>query len=216
MSGDRIKNDPAFARTRENMEEFKEINKAGKIIRGGFRNLIGRGADPRASSRLVGVLSKIMKYDTTSLRGERKVGIGLIDAVAKSLLSNFNFNQFAELDQIFKNELIVDEATGNVTISNFNPSVDLVTPGGSTHCAMECGWTEINFTTGETVSSISTESIHALDAPQSNVVLTPAQAPTGTGILMMAFKLSFYQTLNGRQYPLKNGSHNSLKLIHVG
>ncbi|MBK7304106.1 MAG: hypothetical protein IPI90_12875 [Saprospiraceae bacterium] len=102
VSGDRIKNDPAFARTRENMEEFKEINKAGKIIRGGFRNLIGRGADPRASSRLVGVLSKIMKYDTTSLRGERKVGIGLIDAVAKSLLSNFNFNQFAELDQILK------------------------------------------------------------------------------------------------------------------
>ena len=33
VSGDRIKNDPAFARTRETMQEFGEMGRTGKLIR---------------------------------------------------------------------------------------------------------------------------------------------------------------------------------------
>lgn len=37
IDGDRIKNDPRFARTRENGQEFLRAVKAGKLLRDAFR-----------------------------------------------------------------------------------------------------------------------------------------------------------------------------------
>ena len=43
----RIKNDPAFARTRENGQEFGMAAKSGKIVRDAFRPLMMRASDGR-------------------------------------------------------------------------------------------------------------------------------------------------------------------------
>ena len=92
VSGDRIKNDPVFARTRENMQEFGEMGRTGKLIRTSLRNLISNGSDSRSASRLLKSISQVLKEDTTSSRGLRKVGIGLSTSEGKALLVGFNFN----------------------------------------------------------------------------------------------------------------------------
>ena len=45
VSGDRIANDPAFVRTRENGEEFGAAGKAGKLLRDGLRPMMLNAAD---------------------------------------------------------------------------------------------------------------------------------------------------------------------------
>ena len=40
ISGNRIANDPKFARTRENNNEFSSAAKSGKLIRNALRNLM--------------------------------------------------------------------------------------------------------------------------------------------------------------------------------
>lgn len=215
VSGDRIKNDPAFARTRENMQEFGEMGRTGKLIRTSLRNVISNGSDPRSASRLLKSLSQVLKEDTTSLRGLRKVGIGLSTSEGKALLVGFNFNIRSVLTQVLKSVFTIDEPTGKVTIANFIPKQDLLFPTGATHCSLECGWSNIDFTTNEVKSSSSPESQFLIDLTSTNVVLSPTIAPAGSGITFIVLKVSFLQNLNGQLYPLQNGGHNAIQLVHV-
>jgi hypothetical protein len=52
VSADRIANDPAFQRTRENGAEFGRAGKGGKILRNAIRNLLQNAADGRMVARL--------------------------------------------------------------------------------------------------------------------------------------------------------------------
>lgn len=51
MSDDRIANDPAFERTRENTEEFGRAGMAGKILRNAIRALLQNASDIRMVCR---------------------------------------------------------------------------------------------------------------------------------------------------------------------
>ena len=55
---ERIMNDATFERTRENMSEFGNINKAGKLIRGSIGSFMNRAKDMRTGSRLVSVIAQ--------------------------------------------------------------------------------------------------------------------------------------------------------------
>src|SRR4051812_16190645 len=77
VSGQRIANDPAFQRTRENGDEFGMCALAGKLLRDTVRNLIGDASDNRVTSRITQLMTQIKNMDLSSKRGERTVGIGL-------------------------------------------------------------------------------------------------------------------------------------------
>jgi hypothetical protein len=57
ISAERIATDPAFARTRENGQEFGRAGKGGKLLRTAMKPLLG-AADARLTSRLL----KAMMY----------------------------------------------------------------------------------------------------------------------------------------------------------
>ena len=215
VSGTRIKTDPAFARTRENMQKFAELNQAGKWIRSSLRSITSIGSDGRVVSRLVKQLAQVLKADTTNLRGFRKVGVGLSTTEGKTLLKSFNFNVQSVLSQVLKSNYQVDVASGIVTIPDCVAQQDLEYPAAATHCSIESGWSEINFSTGEITSSFSPPVSLVLDLTNSNVVLTPAQTPSGSGIVFIALKVSFLQKINGQLYPLNNGSLNAIEIVSV-
>jgi len=77
VSADKIANDPAFQRTRENGREFGNAGTSGKVLRDTIRNLMMTASDGRVTSRLTKVMMGIIKEDTTSLRGDRNVGVGI-------------------------------------------------------------------------------------------------------------------------------------------
>ncbi len=212
----RIKTDPAFARTRENNQEFAEINHSGKWIRTSFRNITANESDALVVSRMVTQLSKVIKLDTMNLRGFRKVGMGLSTNEGKKLLKGFNFNKESLLSKVLKVNYQVDSASGVVHIPEFIPKQDLVCPASATYCKIESAWSEIDFITGVIHSSISPAVSFVLDQTKSNVVLSPAQAPTGFGILLVALKLSFFQEINGEVYSLNNGGLNAIELVAIG
>lgn len=107
------------------MQEFAEMNQAGKWIRTSLRSISSNGSDGRAVSRLVKQLAQVLKTDTTNLRGFRKVGVGLSTVEGKAILNGFNFNNESVLSQVLKSNYQVDTATGNVSISDFIPQQDL-------------------------------------------------------------------------------------------
>src|SRR5260221_7944894 len=87
ISAAKIANDPAFARTRENMAEFGKAGKASKLLRTVLKTIIQGSTDDRMVSRLTKQMIAVIQADATSERGQRNV----IDGEA-TLLEGFEFN----------------------------------------------------------------------------------------------------------------------------
>ncbi|TLX71659.1 hypothetical protein E9993_20045 [Labilibacter sediminis] len=97
VDSERIKKDPAFARTRENGAEFGRAGKASKLLRAVFKAPISQSADKKVASRLTTALLKVVQADTTNHRGERTVPGGDL-----TLLQGFEFNESTSLDKVIE------------------------------------------------------------------------------------------------------------------
>ena len=132
VPADRIANDPAFQRTRENGEEFGRAGKAGKLLRNAIRAMLQNASDSRMVSRLTAEMVKVIQEDVTNVRGLRNV----IDGEAE-LLEGFEFNISGKLGTTIYAPFTatIDRVAGTLTanIPAFVPINMIAAPGGSTH-----------------------------------------------------------------------------------
>jgi len=215
VDADRIKNDPNFARTRENGAEFGRAGAAAKLLRQAFRALIVNGADSRMTSRLTKVMMRVIQADATSQRGERNA----IDGEAE-LLEGFEFNENGKLGQTFYAPFapVIDRAGGTlgVSVPAFVSGNMIAPPGGATHFRLVTAGAEIDFGTGEYLVNTATSEALAISP-----LLTPVQAleilvsPGSTKPLFLLFGIEFLQLVNGQMYSLRNGAYNALSLVAV-
>src|SRR6188768_2501783 len=144
IPADRIANDPAFQRTRENGAEFGAAGKAGKVLRNAIRALLQNSADSRMVSRLTQEMVKVLQEDVTNTRGLRNV----IDGEAE-LLEGFEFNKNGKLGTTLYAPFTgtIDRVAGTLTaaIPAFVPLNMLSAPGGSTHFKIVSAGAELDF-----------------------------------------------------------------------
>jgi hypothetical protein len=215
VSGDRIANDPAFVRTRENGAEFGAAGKAGKLLRDSLRPLMLNAADGRVTSRITQTMTDLLKLDTTSVRGLRTPAVGLAGAPGKALLKGFNFNNSAILGSVLFKPFAVNTTTGVITITGLVPINDIAFPAGATHMTITGGYGNINFATGVMAVNLTNAVNLPINATAGTVTLTPTAVPAGTGTKVYMLKVEFFQLLNGVQYSLKNGAYNALAIVEV-
>ena len=215
VSGERIANDPAFVRTRENGEEFGAAGTAGKQLRDAIRALMMTAADNRVTSRLTQVMTEVLKQDTTSVRGKRTPAIGLGTVPGKALLKGFNFNLNAVLGAVLFKPFTVATATGVISVPGIVPINDVAFPAGATHMTLSGAYANVNFATG--VADVKfTNAVNApINAVPVSAVLTPTAVPVGTGIKLYLLRIEFFQLVNAVQYSLKNGAYNSLAIVEI-
>lgn len=215
VEADRIKNDPAFVRTRENGAEFGSSAQSGKLLRDSVRTMMQNASDGRVTSRLTKLMTQIKNLDAVSARGERNVGVGVQTVEAQALLKGFNFNVKAILGSILFNGYVVDTVTGIITLDGLVPINELNTPSGATHIALRGAWAKVDFATGIAEVKETNVANLPIDAVSTNVVLTPVAAPAGAGTNLYLLMIEFFQEVNGNQYTLKNGAYNALSIVEV-
>lgn len=215
ISKQRIKNDPAFQRTRENGTEFGHNAKMSQLVRKSVAHLLSLAKDHRVSSRMSQYMSKVKNLDTVSPRGARKVWIGLASEEGKQLLKGFDFNINSPFNSVFRSQYELDTSTGAVHIPDFNPATHLNLPQGATHASFSVAVASLDFELGNYNTTYSPKENFALSSSTLDITLTPSDLPEGTGTLFFYFLIEFFQELNGVQYPLKNNSHNVLYLMDV-
>ncbi len=216
VSKDRILNDPAFERTRENGSEFGHSASSGKLLRTSVRNLMIRAKDNRVTSRLTQVMSKVKNADATSIRGERNVATGLATADGKLELKGFDFNNRALLSSVLFAPFTIDNATGEISIPDLNPANDVSYPVRATHISITSAFLDVNFDTTENAIEFSPTVNIPIDNTTATQTLTPAAVPSGTGNKIYLILIEFFQEVNGVQYQLKNGAYNVLTIVDVG
>ncbi len=213
VDGDRIANDAAFIRTRENGAEFGSSASAGKLLRDTVRTMMLNAADNRVTSRLTQIMTLIKDYDTTSARGERSVGIGITDPAALQLLKGFDFNNRAIIGAVLYANYVVTQANGDISIAAFTPINDLSFPAGATHVSLKSAFANVDFAAGTGAIEYSAVTNLPIDGTTTAVSLTPAAVPAGAGTRLYMLMLEFFQEVNGIQYSLKNGAYNVLAIV---
>ena len=212
---DRIANDPAFQRTRENGAEFGSSAKAGKLTRDGLRPIALNATDNRVVSRMTKLMTEIKNLDTTSVRWARNVGVAMASANAKSLLKGFEFNSSALLSSTLFKPYSIVTTTWVITITGVIPINDVVFPSGATHVSFTGAYANMNYATNVVDFKLTNVQNVAINGTASTITLTPTAVPAGTGAKVFLLKMEFFQLINGVQYSLKNGSFNALKIIEV-
>ncbi len=215
VDASRIKNDPAFERTRENGSEFGGSARSGKLLRDAVRTMMQNASDSRVTSRLTKLMTQIKNLDGISARGARNVGVAIAAPAAQAILKGFNFNDKAILGSILFNPFDVDLGTGVITLDDLIPINDLNTPPGATHITLRGAWAKVDFATGDTDVQESNAVNLPIDATSTNVVLTPAAAAAGAGTDLFLLMVEFFQEVNGNQYTLKNGAYNALSIVEI-
>lgn len=215
VDANRIANDPAFQRTRENGAEFGRAGKAGKMLRTALRPLLINSADSRLVGRLTKEMLKVIQADQINERGKRNV----IDGEAELLLS-FEFNLRGKLGTTLFAPFTsnIDRLSGelSVEIPPFVPSNMIVAPSGTTHYRIVSGGAEVDFESETYTVSLSEtaellwDSTQTVAVSQVNQVTAASSSP-----LFLALGIIFYQEVNGKMYTLKNGAHNPLALIQI-
>lgn len=212
---ERMKNDPAFQRTRENGAEFGRAGKAGRLLRTSVRPLLLKAADSRVASRMTREMVKVVKSDSTNDRGERVVTEGDV-----MLLKGFEFNQDGKLNATMyaPYTAAIDRATGEATVEipSFIPQNTFAAPGGATHMRLISAASKVDFD-AESFDLDTAESNDIAIGPQSEAAISLiATVPTaGDQPIFLLFGVEFLQEVNGTMYPLKNGAFNALALVEV-
>ena len=215
VDANRIANDPAFQRTRENGSEFGRAGKGGKLLRNAIRILLQNAKDKRVVSRLTKVLVAITKTDTTNERGLRTLEDGNL-----SLLENFEFNLngklgatlFAPFTKAF------DRVSGDATLelAPFSPTLRIAAPTGTTHFKVVMGAAELDFANETSVfESDETAILPYSAADTAAIALTASLTANSTVDVIQVLGIEFYQEVNGQMYELKNGAYNALSIVTI-
>ena len=215
VDANRIKNDPAFQRTRENGSEFGRAGKAGKVLRLALRALLMNSADSKMVSRLTQQMVKVIQADMVNERGLRNV----IDGEAE-LLVGFEFNIRGKLGTSLFAPYVgtIDRAAGEITVdlAPFVPANMIAAPGGTTHFKITSAGAEVDFEAETFVETHSESAILPWNAaPTVAITQTNAVTAASTKPLFLALGIEFYQEVNGAMYPLKNGAFNPLSVVKV-
>ena len=212
---ERLKNDPAFERTRENGEEFGRAGANGKVLRNAIRMLLLKAADKRMVSRLTRDILKVIKTDPVNSRGKRMLIEGDMD-----LLKGFDFNIRGKFSSTFYEgySVILDRAAGEVDIEipAMIPANGIAAPTGATHVKFIAGAAAIDFE-GNVFNSDVTSSADVIIGPSSvgPFTLSMTLPAASSWPIVVVFGLEFSQEVNGNLYPLKNGAFNALSIVEV-
>lgn len=210
VSKSRIMNDPKFARTRENLQEFADNASSSKLLRDALRPVVSKIGDSRLNLRITQAMMKVLKTDLLNTRGERKVREG-----DWNLLKGMELNASSSLGStIFMEVVYTDSPTAwEAGIAGFIPQDFLALPKGATHSRISATGVGLDFTTGiRTVQTVSSPLL-PLNIPALAISL-PLDKTTLTGT-HRAFVLAveFIQLVNGVEYAINNGANNAAAII---
>lgn len=215
-SRDRIKNDPAFARTRENNMEFAWASGAAKLIRMSLNEIMGHDKWFLLHGRLTQMMLTVLRSNTTSDRGKRCFSNGDLSA-----LQGFNFNAEADFNAIFYPKYTVstnlESGIITATVEAFVPMLEVNSPEDATHIQLTLAGVEMDFKANEYRTNIERSHFIAMENERQEMIKITVTIPDNGGkIRLGVLALGFYQEVNGKMYVLKNMKYKALKIILAG
>jgi hypothetical protein len=214
VSAERLRTDPKFDQTRRAQSEFAAGGKAGKLFRQGWNNELAKASDNRVASRVTRTMVSVLKTDTVSDFGFRRVEGGNL-----KLLEGFEFNNKVPFSATVKVPFAstITRATGAVSIDLVShiPKRDIAAPENATHYVFFAAAAVVNFVTGEmtVVRQVATPILWDTTASDPDAIALSLPAASTLPIFVL-LGVEFVSLINGKQYPVSKGL-SSLSVLKV-
>lgn len=188
---------PKFNTLRMLQKELGMYSKFGALLRSGIKNELLKVKPFKGVQRLNKLLNQIKNADGVNRLGGRNVVEGLLTVKGKGLLTGFDFYGKTTVSSLMARDFVIDMATGEASISAFNPLEDLVAPVGTTHVgfkAVMMGMDPDNFI----VSPKRSDEIYLpLSNTAADLILQPVDLPSVSTFVYYMVQVLFYKEING-------------------
>lgn len=214
VDAERIRNDPAFARVRENNTEFGRCAFGVKLLRAAFIPLFAGAADTHMTSRLTQAVLATMKSDKTSTPGMRRPDLGDI-----GLLRGFEFNKEVSLERVLRASYATDinreEGTCTVTITPSKKKL-VMSHKGATHFRFVIGVARIDLKTGaHAVEHIRSAEISLRKEAEAPLVFTSGILPMDGESHFITLGVEYLQRVKDEYCMLHGKKYTALTLIYA-
>ena len=215
ISNNRFKNDPKFARTRENAEDFGTSATSAKFVRLSVNHIVRSRYDSTMFRRLNSLMSKIMNMDHISPRGKSIVR----PEYTKALLG-FEMNSNCSLKSVFNTRFStsINRDTGAVGISipSFIPTDRVHAPKGSTHYTIVATASAIVFVNKKfNIDRMESEKMEINERSTEQMDIALSLPPNTTQPVFVFLGLQFTQEIPGRSYEVAKYKMNPLCIVAV-
>jgi hypothetical protein len=190
----RFATNPKLAKLRAHTVDFGHAIKTGNLIRVAFRNMLKDAKQSNTSTKLTGVMFRILKADITHPRGQRLVSAGDL-----SLLNRYEFNETIKVSKSIYTPFnpTIDRVTGraNVELVSIVPKQALNAPANATHFKITMGAAVLDFAgLNHTYVEAVTQELPITNVEIDDISLTGMLPPNSTGIILMALGIEFFET----------------------
>ena len=213
FNGKAIKSKPSMVRVRENNSEFGDCSRVKKAFRIALTPFLSRYKEGTLHGRMMQLFQGIKDCDTDSVRGSRKIGVGITTVAGLALFKKFQFTPKCDVSVVVPMNGIYDAVACVYNVVDF--AISLVRfPAGATHMELQFGALGVDFDLGIYKLFMGNAIVFERNVEVSNFTLYPSVIPE-TGLLRYAFLgVTFYQEINGVKYVLKEDGN--VGIMYVG
>lgn len=212
LTAEQIANDPNFARTRENNQEFASAVNVSKLVKQALSPHLVK--DMYYFAKLNAISYKSVRKDSVNGRGDRLLQEG-------NEYDFYGYEFGGDIDVFFGtvNETY-DRVAGtlDVNFAPFVPAFDILPPPGATYCDFVFAIGECDLQNSEVVSkdSFATSKIDLNDTASNTVPSFQLNvSPNSTHYVVASCTLRFFQLIGGVYYRLYNGDASALVLTSM-
>ena len=199
-----IKTSPNMVRVRESNSEFASCSQVNKFFKQSIKPFLIGYKDGTLHSRLMQLFLKIKDCDSVSVRGKRKVAVGITTEQGKQLFKDFVLTP--KRSSLLNCSYEFDWDTLTFRVSGFSADVAGFSKE-ATYMEVLVGLIRFDFETNTYTQVVETPLIVARDFSSDVFSVDVSGLPSGEGILFAIARVSFYQDVNGARYLLSgNGA----------
>lgn len=199
FNGEAIKTKPSMQRVRENASEFGHCSRVKKQFRLALLPFLNGYKDSKLHARMMTLFTSIKSLDSVSLRGERRVNLGLQTAKGKRLLTHFAFTPYHGMLDGLQQHTAFDWSTQTLSVTNFSPKL-YKAPKAATHVGISLGVLDFDFERLNSGLEVSATKFLEIGAEGTSFELTPSAVivPEHTGLVVLG--LRFYEVIEDEVY----------------
>lgn len=214
VDAERIRQDPAFARVRDNNAEFAHGAWVVRLIRAAFLPLFEGLSDTRMTSRLTSRVLAAIRAVEDQAPGQRRFEDAPLDAVI-----GFDFNLHASLcsEQVPQHSVSIEYASGTCTLSIPGMNVrKFCSPKGATHVRFVMGVASIDIKTGKhALNTVSPPEMSLYAKAPESLVITGALPARASSHVFVTLGVEFFQAVNDDLYALRSVEYDALTLVYA-
>lgn len=212
-SKERIMNDPALERVKQNAIEFTEISKMAKIIFDLTSTFTKGIRDSRAYFRLVSQINKVKKKDCGLESTQKTVLANLATTQGQGIMEGFEFNDKIPLFEYFYPHVTINSMVNTIIMSQISIHYRLSNYAGVDLCFIAWERVCINKQNGRGIIDHSNEHAISRSKQMQPMEFVFETSPPEDSIQFYLCKVAFHVSSTNQKY--KQGANGSCAIVKV-